>query len=318
MTEFPDLNVDEVYNASGIVPIADSRFLICDNNTNDALLELTIAPDGRQQGPLVRRPLGGIAEDIVDDMEDLAYVDAPGGRIFFATTSVSMKAGSKKKKKKDDDEGGKKKKKEEKPATPRPGGILRIRTNAAGGLDAEPMPEFRDWLVANVPEIGAAANVDPDSGGLNIEGLVWDDSRGALLLGVRTPVPGGQPMVVPVRVKDIAGPWTPENLEALPTIRLQVEQARDEQGVRGMAVNTLTGGGFLVMVGNSTSESKAPFALYHWDGGNDGTMRRIPVAFAKKAKPEGVTTGTVGGRAAILFADDAGGFAVLWADAVGL
>jgi hypothetical protein len=36
----------EPYNASEIVAIGDSRFLFCDNNIGDALLELRLAADG--------------------------------------------------------------------------------------------------------------------------------------------------------------------------------------------------------------------------------------------------------------------------------
>jgi hypothetical protein len=33
---FGETNGREVYNASDIIPVADSRFLFCDNNTDDA------------------------------------------------------------------------------------------------------------------------------------------------------------------------------------------------------------------------------------------------------------------------------------------
>ena len=66
---FSDLNEKEgdVYNASGIVPLADSRFLVVDNNTNDSLLELDLSADGRQAAPLARRELVGLPEKVVDD-----------------------------------------------------------------------------------------------------------------------------------------------------------------------------------------------------------------------------------------------------------
>jgi hypothetical protein len=299
---FPDLNDGEPYNVSGAVPLADSRFLLVDNNLNDALLELELTADGQQAGPLVRRPLTGLAEGEVDDIEDIALAEAGGRRFVFATTSLSVQPGSKKKGRED---------------RVRPGGLLRIAIGADGALGAESMPQFRDWLVTHVPELLLASDNDPDRGGLNVEGLAWDPQRSALLLGIRTPVSSGKPMVVPVRIKDPAGPWAPANLEALPVIRLKVERAVGEQGIRGMATNAF-GTGFLVTVGNSTSESRAPFSLYVWDGDADGTSRRLPVKFADKMKPEGVASGTVGGREAILVADDAGGFAVIWRDASGL
>src|SRR5262249_46489972 len=58
---FGEMNGADVYNASGVVPLADSRFLFCDNKTGDALFELDLTMDGRMKGPLIRRPLQGLA-----------------------------------------------------------------------------------------------------------------------------------------------------------------------------------------------------------------------------------------------------------------
>src|SRR6266536_2451140 len=43
---FEEMNGERAYNASGVVPLADSRFLFCDNNSGDALFELDLAEDG--------------------------------------------------------------------------------------------------------------------------------------------------------------------------------------------------------------------------------------------------------------------------------
>src|SRR5262245_54840762 len=48
---FDETNGNGEFNASDVVPLADSRFLICDNNTNDALFELNLTPDGQEKGP---------------------------------------------------------------------------------------------------------------------------------------------------------------------------------------------------------------------------------------------------------------------------
>src|SRR5262245_34286912 len=42
---FGELNGTDTYNASGVVPLADSRFLFCDNNSNDALFELDLTAE---------------------------------------------------------------------------------------------------------------------------------------------------------------------------------------------------------------------------------------------------------------------------------
>jgi hypothetical protein len=297
-TAFLEKNNGEEYNASGVVQLSDSHFLFCDNNLNDALMELVLSADGQQQGPLVRRPLVGLGKKHIDDMEELTILEQGGRRLVFAVTSLSVKRGSKKKGQEDE---------------VRPGGLLRITIQPDGFLATELMSDFRAWLVSNAPEIALSGENDPELGGLNVEGLAWDDRRGALLLGIRTPVPGGKPLIRPVRVKDPFGPWTPSNLEMLAPIQLAVENAIGEQGIRSITRNGF-GEGFFVVVGNSTSDSKAPFSVYSWGGGDDGKASRLPISFHKNMKPEGITTGLIGGRRAVLFVDDGGGFSVRWGD----
>ncbi len=296
-TLFSQMNKGTEYNASGVVALADSRFLFCDNNIGDALIEFGVSASGQQQGPLVRRPLVGLSPKSVDDIEDLTMVERDGRRLLFAVTSLSVDAGKK-----------------GKPSVVRPGGLLRITIGPDGSLATELMSDFRSWLLMNAPEIASAAQKDPDAGGLNVEGLAWDERRGALLLGIRTPVVGGKPLLRPIRVKDLSGSWTTSNLEMLPQIALGVENSTGEQGVRSLIRNK-AGDGFFVVVGNSTSASKAPFSVYSWDGADEGKVARLPISFEKKMKPEGITTGTIGGRDAVLFVDDRGGFSILWADA---
>jgi hypothetical protein len=71
----------------------------------------------------------------------------------------------------------------------------------------------------------------------------------------------------------------------------------------------------LIILGNSTSRSKARFELYSWDGNPRGLVRRYrDVRFHKRMKVEGVTRGTVGGRPVVVFVDDGGGYSMLWTD----
>jgi hypothetical protein len=100
-----------------------------------------------------------------------------------------------------------------------PSGVLRVTINSDNTLSAENMPGFREWLISAFPQLAASAQTKPDDGGLNIEGFTWDKRRYAFLFGVRTPVPDGKPLVLPVKVKDLAGAWTTGNLEAQPPMR---------------------------------------------------------------------------------------------------
>jgi len=290
---FGEMNGGEVYNASDIVPLADSRFLFCDNNTNDALFELDLTPDGRKKRPLIRRPLRGLAGGVASEMEDMALVEEGGRRYLFLTSSMQVMRA------------------EDGSLFVPPSGVLRVTIEPDGTLLAENMPDFRDWLIRAYPQLAASARVKANRGGLNIEGLAWDRNRHALLFGLRAPAPGGKPLILPVKLKDITGPWTTRALEALTPIHLSIEPAEGDQGIRCL-YDDPDSGGFLVIIGKATKDSEAPYSLYEWNGNAGGATRRLNVVFAKKMKPEGITRGLIGGKPALVIVDDGGGFQVIW------
>ncbi len=297
---FGELNDGDYYNASGVVPLTDSRFLFCDNHVANALYELNLTPDGQKQGSLIRRPLQGLAGDSIDDLEGMTLAEENGRRFVFVASSLCLKNAVKDL--------------EEKPVRVPSNGLLRVTINPDHGLSAENMPGFRDWLIRHEPELADASTRKPNDEGLNIEGLAWDRNRHALLFGARSPAPEGKPLVLPVKVKDLAGPWTTDNLETSAPIRLSPEPGPEPQGIRSLEyIEGL--GSFLVVIGNSIEHSKTPFTLYEWDGRPDGALRRLPVSFAREMKPEGVTAGTVGGKPVLLFVDDGGGYQMAPLDA---
>jgi hypothetical protein len=294
----------EPYNASEIVALADSKFLFCDNNISDALFELLLTPEGQMACPLVRRPIEGVEAGAVDDMEGMALVEYGGRRFIFVTPSLSLKQRKKPRKKKI--KRGK--------AAPARSSLLRIEVGPGGRLEAEVIPDLRSWLIENAPELGKSISYLPDDGGLNIEALGWHPDERSLLLGLRTPLLDGRPIVLRVGLKEIDGPWALSNLQMLAPVRLAIEEARDEQGIRSIEYDP-SRGVLLVVVGNSTSSSKAPFRLYTWDGNMKGEVHRFrDIRFDKKMRVEGVTHGIIGGRGGIVFVDDAGGYQVVWDD----
>jgi hypothetical protein len=292
---FGETNGREPINASGVVAVGDGLFLFCDNKTSDALYELHIDASGRKTGSLVRRPInvaGGVG-----DMEGLALVETESQRFVVATSSFGLRASKGKK------SGGGGSSSE---------GLLRVDIGTDGSLSGRKMTGVRDWLVSHYPELRATASFDPDRGGLNLEGLAWDPTRGALLFGVRTPLAGGMPLILPVRL-DISAPWTVEALEALPAIRLALQPSA-QQGIRSIEYDG-TRKVFWVSVGRAVSGGAAPFEMYSWDGNQEGTVRQLrSLVFDDAMKVEGIVAGTVGGKDAVLLLDDGGGYQVVWAD----
>jgi hypothetical protein len=295
----------EPYNASELVAIDDSRFLFCDNNIGNALFELRLTHDARMAGPLIRHSIEGIDDGVIDDLEGMAIVEGYDRKFILALPSLSLKKRKKWQLHK--------RRKRGKLFPPR-NGLVRIVAENNSIFRAEVLPDFRAWLIENARELAKSSKYLPDDGGLNVEALGWNPVEQILQIGARTPVFKGKPLILRVRVKQIDGPWDLNNLEPLPAVVLQIEDDCGEQGVRSIEYDKSRNAS-LVVVGNSTSSSKAPFRLYLWDGNESGKVTRISsIKFHKKMKVEGVARGTISGRGAIVFVDDAGGYQAVWDD----
>ena len=293
------------FNASEVVGLTDSRFLFCDNNISEFLFEMQFAPNGDLAGPLIHHPIRGVRPEAIDDLECMALAVVEGNYLLFVSSSLCLK--------KRKDAKGAKKNRSGKQSSARES-FIRMRIERDGTAEAEIIPCFRNWLVENSPVLRKSADLVPDEGGLNIEGLAWDPAEHTLLFGVRTPVIKGRPLILRVRVKNPTGIWNLSNFEMLPPVTLAVEGADGSLGIRSIKHDP-SRGTFLVVVGNAVSKVKTPFMLYSWDGNAQGTVKRFPhVSFHPKMKPEGITYGTIGGRGVILFVDDAGGYQFLWED----
>jgi hypothetical protein len=292
---FGETNGREPINASGAVALAEGVFLFCDNKTADALYELRVDANGRKVGSLTRRSIavtGGVS-----DMEGLALVDLGEQKFVVATSSFGLRPTKGKK------SGA---------GASTSEGLLRVDIAADGSFAPRKMTGVREWLISHYPELKATASLDPDRGGLNLEGLAWDPARGALLFGVRTPLAGGMPLLLPVKL-DVSAPWTVEALEALPAIRLALQPSA-QQGIRSIEYDAARKV-FWVSVGRAVSGGTAPFEMYSWDGNQEGTVRPLrSLVFDNVMKVEGVVAGTVGGKDAVLLLDDGGGYRVLWVD----
>jgi hypothetical protein len=305
---FGEQNGKRPHNASEVVALADSRFLFCDNNISDSLFEMQLTPEGTLAGPLVRHRISGVSPQYFDDFESMAVANEGDKHYVIVATSFSLRVRARK---------AKKKSQRGKTAIERES-LLRITTSAAMEPQAEIIPGFRSWLIENGPDLGKRWRKSwrriPDDGGLNIEGLAWNPSTKELLFGLRTPVLDRKPVILRVRVKDIAGTWNLNNFEMLPPVFLKLAASTQEKGIRTMEYDP-SRDAMLIVTGNSTSRSKAPFELYAWDGNLKGNVRRFDgVRFHPKFRVEGVTPGTIGGRNALIFVDDRGGYQVLWGD----
>jgi len=291
---------EERFNASDVIPLADSRFLFCDNNVGDALYELRFTPEGKKKGSLLKKQIEGLEFGVVDDLEGLTLAENEAGRFIFALSSLSIKS--------------KKKANDFKVKKGARNALVRLLIAEGERLMPDIIPDFRSWLIEKMPGLKEFADIAPDEGGLNIEGLAWHPEENMLLLGFRTPLMVGLPFVLPIRLQNLSGNWTVDNFEMLSPIRLNLEQTNDEQGIRSISYDPLRKV-LLILIGNATSASKAPFSLYSWDGNTNGIVHHYEkIQFHKKVKAEGLTHGTINHRGVIVFVDDAGGYQILWDD----
>ena len=283
-TPFPKKNGDVPYNASGVVQVGPRRFVFVDNRDSAALFEFGLDADGAQVGPIERRPLVGIGQGHLGDPEGLTRVDLNGETFLVAASSLCLTGG------KVND------------------GLVRVRYSPDGDLHAEAMDGFRSWLLSQDRALDEAGALEPDKGGLNIEGLAWDPGTNALLLGQRGPAEAGRISIIHVPVDVGATAWTTAALSPPTVLLARLPQSPGKQGIRDISYDDQTGD-FLILLGRSLSGDDAPFQLCAWTRGSDD-VRLIDVKFEKNMKPEGVTTVSSGGKRKILVVDDAGGYAV--------
>lgn len=285
----------KVVDASGVVPVSASRYVVIVNSAPEALWELTLNADGSQHGRVAARPIVGLNAGALSDPEGIARIDVGGEINLIVASSMSVTGFG------------------PSGAVRANNGLARIRYSHHGALRAEGMPNFRQWLLDNYPDVKESADDLPDQQGLNFEGLAWDPSRQALLLGVRSPVTDGRIRVLCVEL-DTMAPWNTDALRAGPTLVIEKSDFDVPQGIRDIEYDA-DRQEFLVILGRSTA-GDAPFELCGWDG-TAPTVTVLDVTFEPPAsspmamKPEGVTVLPGDGARSVLIVDDAGGFVVI-------
>ena len=290
-TPFGGENGKVPFNASGVAQVGPDRFVFIDNHDPAALFELALLPDGTLAERVWRRPLVGVAEGQLLDPEGLTGVELNGETFIIAASSLCVRNGKGSGQRRVND------------------GLVRVRYTPRGELHAEAMQGFRAWLLTHEPSLVEAGEREPDAGGLNIEGVVWDPRSQALLFGQRGPAETGQIAVVRVPVDAGAAPWETSSLKVPSTLRIRIPKSGAAPGIRDISYDQQAGV-FLILVGRSKSSGKEPFQLCTWNGTSD-EVRLLDVTFHRSMKPEGVTNFSSGDQKKILVVDDGGGYAVL-------
>lgn len=123
---------------------------------------------------------------------------------------------------------------------------------------------------------------------LNVEGLAWDPGQKRLLLALRAPVIDGNALIVPLRMPGAESALSAENVTlAGPVLRVPLSGS----GIRGIEYDAARAT-FQIIAGHPSGAGE--FRLVTWAGPGDAVHEQL--RFSGPDKPEGVASGTLGGR----------------------
>jgi hypothetical protein len=254
-----------------------------DDSKLGVILAMGVDSSGQQAGPIKSIPLGAS----VADMEGIAYGD---GYFYVAGSQGDPKGGDQ-------------------------NAIARFKfdpaTQTIQGTDV--IPNLREFLLENVPELKGQGDKKGKEGGLNIEGLAWDPRADAkrLLLGLRSPQLNGQALIVAIKLTNPSGPFSIDNLQLAEPRAIQLEL--EGLGIRDIQYDIRLQA-FLVIAGAPAhGETKLGFKLWEWSGDtspSDSKLQKVS-DLDTAMHPEGVTHLVVGGREFIFIVGDGGGYTKL-------
>ena len=137
---------------------------------------------------------------------------------------------------------------------------------------------------------------------VNVEGLAWDPAQKRLLVALRAPVIDGNALIVPLRMPETGSPLTADNVTvAGPVLRVPLAGS----GIRGMEYDPAQAT-FQILAGHPSGAGE--FRLVTWAGPSDTVHEQL--RFSGSDKPEGVASGTLGGRRVTVLLYDNSRFAV--------
>jgi pSer/pThr/pTyr-binding forkhead associated (FHA) protein len=260
------------YEASGVVSVPNTDgVLFIDDSTPDQIFWMQLDQSGNQVGGIQPIPLNLS----VPNPEAITY----DGSFYYVISSQSE------------------------PSAADQNALVRfafdpVKKELIG--QAEAIKDLRGLLLSNVPELGAEGGRAGIDGGINIEGVSWDPTNGRLLIALRSPLVGGQAVLVPVRFRN-PREFTAENLifSDPRAILLQL----GGQGVRDIQYDGQLRS-FLIISGALDTQRKTDFKLWQWSG-SDQSKPAEGLTLSETIKPEGITRARVSGRSFVFVVGDA-------------
>jgi hypothetical protein len=252
------------FESSGViqVPGADGVLFVDDGRSGECFW-VRLDGSGRQAGPIKTV----FIDASVEDPESITF---DGYHFYIAGSQSDPKAGKR-------------------------NALVRFNFDptSAAVSNLEKIEDLRGFLLKSMPELKAESEKAGAEGGLNVEGITWDPDNQRLLLGLRSPMAEDQALVLPIRFKDLNGPFVIENLE--PAAPEAIKLRLGDLGIRDIHYDSRLKS-FLIIAGAPKEREKGGYTLWSWDGrpGEQG-LRRI-MALDPRLKPEGITRVEAGGE----------------------
>ncbi len=167
---------------------------------------------------------------------------------------------------------------------------------------AEVINDFRNLILSKVADLKGDGEKRGQDGGLNIEGIAWDPQNNRLLLGLRSPIRGGQALILPVKLRTPGGAFAADNLDFGDGRLIQL--SLDGLGVRDIQFDNRLKS-FLIISGAPENQDKSEFVLWQWDGNAATSQPQKKATLDPGMKPEGVTEMKAAESSFILIVGDA-------------
>lgn len=269
-----------VYEPSGIVQLADGRFLVVEDERQHALSLVTIDPGGSVTVKPLRAGWLDFDADFwkLDDLEGVT-LDAQG-RVLAITSHSRNDTG------------------EVKQSRSR---LVRFAVDGNDITDRRVCTTLRATLAAAHPQLAGAANESraKTDAGFNIEALEFDPASGGLLVGFRSPVVGGRALIATINNPAQLFDTTPAIDPELITLDL------DGHGLRGIGhIPALAG--HLLISGPSDRADRA-FRLWFWRGPGTTAVQPVQIdGLTGLAHAEGICSASLAGRPCVVIVSDDG------------
>jgi hypothetical protein len=271
-----------IYEPSGILQLADGRFLVVEDEQRHPFSVVTIRADGSVDSTALTAGLFQLFSDFwkLDDLEGLA-LDRAG--FVYAITSHSR------------DASGSEKRSRER--------LVRFRIEGNRVVNSKVVDGLKRAMTATHPVLAAAARIrDVKSGaGLNIEALDFSPDQQRLLIGFRSPLRDGRAIIA--SVDNPAGIF---DADEAPRVAPALEELDlDGHGIR--ALSYLPCLDEYLVIGGPDSRQPSPFTLWLWNGRRGACARRVTVpGFNSFQHAEGASPAVIGGVERIIIVSDDG------------